>query len=107
MLKRGMVVRRPDKWEQRGKYKHGKAIVMAVTKKSVRLCTFNPGHPIGPSNPLVAFYNPKGFVPIGKVKRIPKACREIWADKKHFYAEHPYFKNNPHKLAGASTKRRR
>jgi len=98
-LKRGQVVQRPDKWEQRGKYKHGKAIVMKATARSVMLCTFNPGQKIGPSNPHVGYYAPKGLVPVGKVKKMPKACTNVMKWKKGFYEQYPFFKQ-PKALAG-------
>jgi len=104
-LKRGQIVQRPDKWEQRGKYKHGKAIVMRATARSVMLCTFNPGRKIDFENPHVGYYTPKGLVPIGKVKKMPKACTNVMKWKKGFYEQHPYFKK-PQSLAGSKRRRK-
>lgn len=99
-LKRGQIVQRPDKWEQRGKYKHGKAIVMEATTKRVLLCTFNPGQRIGPSNPHAGYYAPSGLKVVGKVKKMPKACTTVMKWKKGFYEQHPSFKS-PRSLAGS------
>jgi hypothetical protein len=99
-----MVVQRPDKWEQRGRYKHGKAIVMKATTRSVLLCTFQPGQKLGPSNPHVGYYDPRGLTPVGKVKRIPKACSNVMKWKAEFYEKHPYFKK-PTRLAGGKRRK--
>ena len=91
-LKRGQIVQRPDKWEQRGKFKHGKAIVLGANTRSAVLCTFNPGHKIDSSNPHVSIYESKNLKVIGKVKKMPKACNETHKWKIEFWKQHPYFK---------------
>lgn len=105
-LKRGQVVRRPDKWEQRGKYKHGKAIVMSATTRSATLCTFNPGHKIDSSNPHVGVYSSDRLTVVGSVKKMPKACTSTLKWKREFWKQHPYFKK-PRSLGGTKSRRRR
>lgn len=104
-LKRGQVVVRPDRWEQRGKFKRGKAIVMEATSKKVILCTFNPGHKIDSSNPHVGNYTPRGLVAVGRVKKMPKACTATLKWKKTFWRDHPSVAQ-PRALAGAKRRRR-
>lgn len=105
-LRRGQVVVRPDSWEQRGKYKRGKAIVMSATARKVVLCTFNPGHKIDSSNPHLGVYSPSKLTPVGNVKRIPKACKDVLKWKKEFWRQHPFFAR-PKQLGGASRRKRR
>lgn len=103
-FKRGDVVLRPDQWEHRGKMKRGKAVVVEASAKRVMLCTFTPGTKISPSNPHVGYYRPAGLVAVGHVKKMPKACRDVVKRKAGFYKQHPFFKENPHKLAGAGAR---
>ncbi len=93
-FRRGQVVERPDKWEIKGRYKQGKAIVMSATTRDVVLCTF---HATTSGEPHLGHYAPDGLKVIGKVKRIPTACKDVLKWKKEFWKKEPYFKK-PHNL---------
>jgi hypothetical protein len=49
------------------------------------------------SNPHVANYDPSGLVRVGRIKKMPKACRTVLTWKKKFWEQHPFFKR-PTKL---------
>ena len=96
-LKRGDVVQNPGKWERRGGYRHGRAIVMSARARDVVICAFDlPGGKFSPGSPKAALANPHvshvkpdGLKVIGKVKKIPSACTKVLKWKKGFWEQHP------------------
>ena len=96
-FKRGDVVLRPDSWERRpGKRSRGKSIVFESGTNKVVLCTFQPGKKVNLAvrgdNPHLGFYATRGLKKIGHVKNMPEGCKKVWAWKKDFYKQHPFFK---------------
>lgn len=108
-FKRGDVVLRPDSWTPRfpsPKLHRGKAIVLQASAKKVILCTFSPGHKLGPSNPHVGNYKPAGLKVVGKVKKVPKLCVDTLRWKKDFWERHPSMAE-PRGFSGGRRRKRR
>lgn len=106
-VKKGDVLELPGTFLIRGKRRRGKGIVMQATTKRWLLCSYNPNeHP--KKEPHVGYYKASLHVKkVGHVKKMPKGCLATWKWKQRFFAEHPYFKENPHPLDGAKRRKRR